>query len=1095
MSRSNALSIYVRMERKLVTVVFADAIGSTLLADRLDPERLRTVLDAYFAEMAAAVEAWGGTVEKFIGDAVMAVFGVPAVREDDAERALSAALEMMDRLARLNSATEKRHGLAMRMRIGVNTGEVVTGAGGDASQRLVSGDAVTIAARLQSEAEPDTILAGERTYLAARHSFVFGEPADYALKGKPEPVRARRLLRRASEVMRGIPGLTTPLVGRATELQALAGLFDEVIETRTPRLVTILGPAGVGKSRLVQEFVAGLRARHPEASILRGRCLAAGHGITYWALGEILQAACGIRLDDPAAIALQKLEAVVEDPKMIEALAASAGIAVPEGRLIQLTPQAVADEMAWAWPRFATAQAAHRAVWVVEDTHWAGDQLLEMLERLIARSSGSLLIIATARPEMVEAHPGFGGGSENFSTLSLRPLSAKHSQELLEALLAVADLPPSTSGEILGKAEGNPFFLEEIVRMLIEEGALVQEGARWRSTSRTVATPLPDSLLALLSARIDSIPQSEKRVLQEAAVVGKVFWTDPLERFVGEDVRPALRSLERRGLITGRSNSSLANHEEFEFKHILVRDVAYSTLPKTRRARAHAEVGQWIEEIAGDRSEEFEELMAYHYGAAVAGIDVDLAWTPDEREPIRLKAFTHLMNAGAQARRRFAVAKAVELHKKAVEIATDEAERMRALEELGDDHASAYHGDDARDAYLEALELSRQLARPADRARLCSRLVELMVFSPGGFRRSPDAEPVEELVAEGLSVSTEPETTAILQLAFGQVARLYRGSEPFGQGNKPDPVSLADRINAVEKAREAARALNHPRLMWMASSALGLLYGMAGRYEENLDLALQEIPMVERLGSRLDRGDAVRRASVTLMNVAGKYEEGLGLALQSLDLSRDTNPHQVMHGTCPVMIALYELDRWDQIPAYLEEHLNAFRLDPAIECDFVRDGPIVGGVVAARNGDLKRARELGALVGDPMADVERATAWQATLEMLLGRPGNARQIANAKALEGRSFGPHHARVLLEALIAMEDWDEVERLVPLARNQVAGLAILGPCCDRAEARLAQARGDGKLAAAGLERAFAGFELLNAAMEAAATRRLIIEANAS
>lgn len=1079
----------MRMERKLVTVVFADVIGSTSLADRLDPERLRAVLDDYFAEMAGAITAWGGTVEKFIGDAVMAVFGVPAVREDDPERALSAALEMMDRLVQLNAAMTKRHGLTLSMRVGVNTGEVVTGADGDKGQRLVSGDAVNIASRLQAEAEPDSILAGERTYLAARHSFEFSDPVEYALKGKPEGVIARRVLRKSSDRTRGVPGLATPLVGRASELQTLRSLLDEVIDARTPRLVTVLGPAGVGKSRLVQEFMTELKVRHPEARALRGRCLAAGRGITYWALGEILQTACGIRLDDPTATALERLRVVVPDPRMHEALAATAGISVPEGRLSKLTPQAVADELAWAWPTFATAQADPLAVWVVEDLHWADDQLLEMLERIIARASGALLVIGTARPDLVEARPGFGGGSENFSTISLRPLSTKHSEELLDALLAVADLPQKTSAEILRKAEGNPFFLEEIVRRLIEEGTLVQEGARWRSTSDTIATPLPDSLLALLSARIDSIPPDEKKVLQEASVIGKVFWADPLERLVGEDVRGALRSLERRGLVTARTSSSLANHDEYEFKHILVRDVAYSTLAKTRRARAHAEVGLWIEETAGDRTEEFEELIAYHYGAAVAGADADLAWTSDEREPVRQKAFTHLMNAGAQARRRFVVAKAVELHQRATELADGAAERASAFEALGDDHASAYHGDIARQAYLEALNLTRVNNWPTDRARLCSKLAELMAYSPGAFKRSPDPEPVERLIAEGLEYSTEPEVTTGLQIAFAQVSRLYRGSEPFGQGSKPDPVPVHERIAAAETALESARTLDQPRLIWSAGYSLGLLYGLAGRYQENLELAMQELPMVERLGSRLDQGDAVRRAAIALMEFAGKYEEGLQLAWRSLELSRDTNPHQLMHGTYPILLALYELGRWSEMAPILEEHIAAFRLDPAVECMFVRDGPIVGGVVAAKSGDVLRARELLQLVGDPMADADGASAWQARLEVALGRPENARRISVGKALEGRSYGPNHARALLEALIALEDWDALAKFVPQGRGFVAGLAVLGPCCDRAEGILAGSRGDHVAARTALERALSGFDALKAETEAAATRALL------
>jgi class 3 adenylate cyclase/tetratricopeptide (TPR) repeat protein len=1073
------------MERKLVTVLFADAIGSTSLADRLDPERLRTVLDAYFAAMAAAVDAWGGTVEKFIGDAVMAVFGVPAVREDDAERALKAAMEMMERLNSLNEELQARHGLSLRMRVGVNTGEVVTGAATDGTQRLVSGDPVNVAARLQGEADPDTILAGERTYLAARLAFLFSEPIELTLKGKQGMVTARRVLGPAPEPVRGIPGLPSPLVGRTAELQALTSQLDEVLDQQRPRLVTVLGPAGVGKSRLVHEFVAGVNARHPAAHVLRGRCLAFGHGITYWALGEILRSACDIHLDDPNAVAVAKLRAVVSDERTVEALAATAGISVPDSRLTKMVPQSVADELAWAWPRFASARMGEPSVWVVEDLHWAGQALLDMLERVVGRSTGPLLIVGTSRPELAELHSGFGAGSEDFSTLSLRPLSEAHSRQLLDELLSVADLPDQVAAEILGKAEGNPFFLEEIVRRLIEEGALVREGDRWKSTARLKSTPLPDSLFALLSARIDAIPEGEKRVLQEAAVIGRVFWSEPLERSMGLDVSPALLALERRGLVSARSTSSLASQVEYVFKHALVRDVAYASLPKSRRARAHADVGAWIEELAGERADEFGELLAYHYRAAVAGEDADLAWGATEREPVRLKALEHLIRAGASARRRFAVAKSMELHRQAVELAAADEERLRALEQLGDDLETAYHGDDARQTYSEALAIARASGISADRARLCAKLAEMMSASPGAFRRRPDPGPVQELVTEGLAHATDQGLTGRLLVAFGRLSRLYRGSEPFGQGTQLDPVALEERIAAVEKAKTIGDSLNDAELLWIASNALGLLYGMAGRYKEMLGLAERELAMVDRLGSRIQQGDAVRRAAVAIMSVSGRYEDGLDLARRSLDLSRDTNPHQIMHGTFPVIEALYELGRWEEIPPFLDEHVQALRQDRAVECQFVRDGPVVGAVVAAKSGDVQRARELAALVDDPMDDIEGASAWQARLAVALGEPEKARLISGGKAMESRTYGPEHARSMLEALTALEDWPALEEFLPQARNQIPGLALLGPCCARAEGRLASARGDRAGAVAAFERAVAGFQALKAGAEGAAT----------
>ena len=1076
------------MERKLVTVLFVDAVGSTSIADSVDPERLRTVQDAYFEAMSAAVLSWGGSVEKFIGDAVMAVFGVPAVREDDAARALSAAIEMTERLDRLNADLQQRHGITLRMRIGVNTGEVVAAPSSGDAQRLVSGEPVNVAARLQAEAEPGSILAGERTYQAARHAFEFSEPVEIRLRGKADPVRARRVLGHTFETTRGIPGLASPLVGRTAELQSLSSVLDELFEAGQPRLITVLGPAGVGKSRLVREFLADVRKRYPAVRVLRGRCLAAGHGITYWALGEILRAACGIQLDDSAAAALEKLQATATDERLSQALALTAGIHVPNSRLGEMTPQGVADELAWAWPRFASAQSRTPAVWVVEDLHWAGGPLLEMLERVIARSTGPLLVIATARPDLVEAHPGFGGGSENFSTVSLRPLSRRHSEELLRAILVVADFPAELADEILSRAEGNPFFLEEIVRRLIEEGTLQHEEGHWKATPGSHSTPLPDSLLALLSARIDSVSEEEKRVLQEAAVIGKVFWAEPLARVIHGDVTSALLALERRGLVSARTTSSIANHSEYTFKHVLVRDVAYGSLPKARRARAHAEAGAWIEELAGDRTEEFGELIAYHYASAAVGPDADLAWSEAEREPVRKKALESLLAAGAQARRRFAVAKSLELHEQALTLATAEREKLGILEEIGDDHMSAYHGDDARTAYTQVLEIATAIGAPEVHARTCAKLAEMMSASPGAFRSSPDPDDVEQVIADGLARATDPETLASLQVSYGQVARLYRGSEPFGQGHKPDVVPLADRIAAVEKALDVADSLNNSHLQWMGNAALGILYGMAGRYRENLDLALKVLPLVERMGSRLDQGDAVRRAAVVTMNVTGDYVEGLRLARHSLELSRDTSPHQLMHGTCPVITALYELGLWDQIPSVLDEHLEAFRIDPAIECDFVRDGPILGALVAARSGQSARALELAELLPSPVMELERATAWQSMLAVALRQPDVARQISEGKALEGKSYGPHHARSMLEALVALEDWNELDRFVRLARPHADGLALLGPCCDRAEALVQESKGD-QSAADLLERAEAGFEAFNAGAELAATRKLM------
>jgi class 3 adenylate cyclase len=547
-------------ERKLVTVLFADVIGSTALSEGLDPERLRTVLDDYFKAMAEAVAVWGGTVEKFIGDAIVAVFGVPFVREDDAERALRASLEMLTRLDLLNGRLQQSHGISLQIRIGVNTGEVLAATESGLDQRLVAGDAVNVAARLQEAAEPGTVMVGERTWLAAQRSFTFSEPFSLAVKGKAQPIRCRRLIAALAEGRRGFEGLQAPMVGRQSELQSLLSVFEDVLARRSPRLVTVMGQAGVGKSRLVGEFASLVQGRMPEAHRLRGRCLAAGHGITYWALAEILRSACGISLDDPVEASQGKLQATVggalraaavsgpEVEQTIFAVAMTAGIALPGSTLASLEPEAVADELGRAWPRFMSALAGSGlAIVIIEDLHWAGEALVKMLERIVARSAGALLLVATARPEFAEKHAHFGGGSDDFSTITLRALSDRQTEELVDSLLRVAELPGEIRAAILARAEGNPLFVEEIIQRLIEAGGLVRDGHRWVATQSASQAPLPETLHALLAARIDALDPREKRVLQEAAIVGKVFWEQPLAKITGlPEVHQALLELERR---------------------------------------------------------------------------------------------------------------------------------------------------------------------------------------------------------------------------------------------------------------------------------------------------------------------------------------------------------------------------------------------------------------------------------------------------------------------------------------------------------------------------------------------------------------------
>jgi len=515
--------------------------------------------------------------------------------------------------------------------------------------------------------------------------------------------------------------------------------------------------------------------------------------------------------------------------------------------------------------------------------------------------------------------------------------------------------------------------------------------------------------------------------------------------------------------------------------------VAYRSIPKVQRARAHAEVGEWVEELAGSRREEFVELLAFHFGAAAASETAELAWErPAVREQVRARAFRHLVDAGAAARCRFAVAKAVDLHTQAGALAATEGKRRVALEQLGDDEASAYHGEEATAWWARALDSAR--ADPsgrADRARLCRKLAWIMASTPGAFRSSPDPLVVDQLVDEGLAAAGDELDRAWLLLAWGVSARLWRGTEPFGQGRDLDPVPIGKRIADVERAMAAGEAAGDLDLTTSAASALNVLYGVAGRYREVRDLDRRTLEHLDQVGPRLDQADIIRTAAANAIMISARFEEALELARRAHTLSAGANPHQRMHATWPIIAALYHLGRWGEALPVVDEHTEAFRQDPAPGCSFVRDGSIIGAAILTHRGELGRARALAALVGPP-TNLATASAWQARFATASGDPATAVRISEDKARERRLYGQQHLVALLEALAALEDWGAVAELLPEARARAEGNALLGPVTDRVDG-LALAHA-GRTAEAGrtLRRALAGFERLGERFEAAGTR---------
>ncbi|HJP67162.1 MAG TPA: AAA family ATPase, partial [Actinomycetota bacterium] len=1072
-------------------------------------EAFTDVMGRYFDEMKTALERHGGTVEKFIGDAVMAAFGVPLVREDDAERALRAALDMLARLEDLNKTFQDRHDVTLAVRIGVNTGEVIAPVGGPTEQMIVTGDAVNVAARLEQAAEPGTVMVGERTHTATRNAFRFGQPVSLDLKGKAEPVPAYPLEDVLPEAIRGVPGLTTAMVGRDQELQTLSTLLDRAATDRSPRLAVVYGPAGIGKSRLIREFVRAARGAHPDAPVLTGRCLAAGQGVTYWALGEILRAACGISLDEPVDSAAEKLrttartllERVDGAPEDVQhtvfALATTAGIPLPDNPLDRIEPRAVADELGRAWPRLATALTARTpAVFVVEDLHWAEPPLLDMLERLLVRTDGPLVVLATARPEFAQDHPGFGAGGEGLTTLSLRPLTDEQSAELVEGLLALADLPDALRTEILSRAEGNPFFLEEIIRRLIDEGVLVRTERGWQATEVDHAGVLPDTIHSLLAARIDALPAEEKQVLQEASVVGRTFWAEPvsrsLDRPAHDGVDVALLGLERRGLIQVRPTSTIAGQVEYAFKHALVRDVAYASLPRARRARSHATLGGWIEVLAADRREEFAELLAHHFAMAASGEDADLAWEddPSAREAVRAKAFDALLAAGAAVRKRYALDKAVSLHQRALDLAASDADRARAHEALALDHIAGFRGDEAMEASRQALEIFRRdPAVAGDRARVCARMAAMAAEKSGAFRAQPSGREIDELVEEGLGAVPDPESRAWLLAAKGH-AGVYRESI---EGH--DPVPLDDRISAAEEAVALAREIGNAEVETFAGRGLAAMYETGGRWRASMDAARDQLGLLDRIESRSEQAAVLFQAGVALAEIGSLYEEALELGRRTLELARDLSTHELMHATYLVLLCLYHLGRWSEITDVLEEHLAAMPGEKDVACFAVQSGPLLGALALAHMGESARSRELAATPPPDVGEL-RARRYEGTRARALVAVGD---VARGRALAEEAFESLYARwppravdagvAVIEALVAQEDWAALALFLPRVDELAGASPELRLAMVRAEGLVSAAEGRREEAAAKLREALEAFEGLNDRFEVARTQEAL------
>ena len=733
--------------RRVVTILFSDVVDSTGLGERLDPETLNRILTDYVEGVTPVVERHGGKLAKFIGDAVMAVFGLTELHEDDALRAVRAAVAMRETLTHLNDDFERRYGVALATRTGINTG-TVAGTGIVPDRNFVAGDAANAAARLQQRAEPGEILLAESTYRLVRDSIDAQPLAPLELRGKQNAIAAYRLIS-VGEPFYGTPRLEAPLVGRRDALAQLDWTLERAVAEKSCRLVTVVGAPGIGKSRLAHEFVASLAG---QATVLSGRCLPYGEGITFWPLAQMVRQAAGIDESHGADESVARLAALLEPDDdaytIAETIAQLTGLKQTTG---------VVAEGFWAVRRlFATLAASRPLVVLLDDAHWAQSTLLELIENLARHTeSVPIVLLCASRPELLERRPEWGhsAGAGPSTVVRLEPLDDAACDRLIAELLGEPQSASEIRDHVAARAEGNPLFIEQMISMLVDEGRLESMDGRWVAVGDLDNITIPPGIHALLAARLELVSGHERAVLGRAAVMGQTFYVGALAELSPTDlvgrIPSLLLELVRKELIRP-SRSDFGDEEAFEFRHLLIRDAAYDAVTKETRADLHARFADWLEVRAGDRLAEYAEIVGWHLEQAHRYLS-ELGPIDERGEGLARRAADRLAGAGWTASSRGDTHAGVGLRSRALALmAPNDPRRPQLLGDLGDALLWAGRFDEADQALAQAIELA---VRAGDeRTRVRSHLSQLRLR----FQVDPEVD-YAVLEAEGLAMAARCE--------------------------------------------------------------------------------------------------------------------------------------------------------------------------------------------------------------------------------------------------------------------------------------------------------------------------------------------------